>query len=210
MTELWEAIDAWLLVAVVVLLLNLIPVVTPPTWSVLAFFALHSGIPAVPLAALGATCAVTGRTTLALVSRRVGARILPRRWRTNIQVLAEAIRGHRLARLSALGVFAFVPVPSDQLFIAVGIARAPLAPVIIAFGSGRFLVYLFWVSVASSAADSLEGVLRPRVSGGVALVLELVSLAILTISMQVDWRRVLRRHQGPDVAEPPGVSRDAE
>jgi hypothetical protein len=210
MAEPWEAIDAWLLVAVVVLLLNLIPVVTPPTWSVLAFFALHSDIPAVPLAALGATCAVAGRATLALASRRVGTRILPRRWRTNIQVLAEAIRGHRLARLSALGVFAFAPVPSDQLFIAVGISRAPLAPVSVAFGVGRFLVYLFWVSVANAAAGSLEEVLRPRVSGGVALALEVVSLATLVVVMHVDWRRVLRRRREGDLAGPPAASRDRE
>ncbi|HVL25188.1 MAG TPA: hypothetical protein VM450_13955, partial [Thermomicrobiales bacterium] len=165
----WQAIDGWLVVAVVVIVLNVVPAFMPPTWAVLAYFHVQSDYPVIPLALLGTACAMAGRALLALLSRRYGTRLVPKRWQANIASLVDAIGEHKLASLSALGVFALGPVPSEQLFIAVGIAKARLLPVLAVFGAGRLLAYTFWVSAADTAATSLEDVLTPRFGGGVAL-----------------------------------------
>ena len=125
----------YLLVAMVVFAVNLLPAFGPPTWAVLVLFRLGSDASAVPLVLVGAAAAASGRFVLALVARRA-ARWLPDRYVTNTRAAGELLMSSRKGSAVALGLFALSPVPSAQLFVAAGLMSVRLVPFTLAFFAG--------------------------------------------------------------------------
>lgn len=173
--------------------LNVAPAFMPPTWVMLAYFHLNHGLPVLPLAVVGALGATTGRAILALGSRAIGERYLPAAWRANITALVETLESQPRLAVSSLALFALGPVPSNQLFIAAGLARVPLFPILLVFGIARCLSYVLWVSAANLADQTLRDVLEPQISGWGVIAIQLAGFAIIILAMQIDWRRILQK-----------------
>jgi len=181
-----------LIALVVVFAINLAPAFMPPTWSILAFFAITFELPVLPLAIGGAFAASAGRLALALASRRGGRRFLSHRSRDNLGALGEWIdtKG-RLAAPVAMLVYSFGPIPSNQLFIAAGLTTANLVPIVGAFLVGRLLSYTFWVSTAHFAVTRLGDLFAAEFRSAVLVGLQLLAIAALVLFTRVDWRRIL-------------------
>ena len=183
---------SWLVVWALAVALNAVPAFMPPTWSVLAYFHLYQGLPVVPLAVVGALGATTGRAILALGSRAFGDRFVPASWRANVEALVATLQSRPTLALPSLALFALGPVPSNHLFVAAGLARAPLPPILVVFASARFVSYVLWVSAANVADQSLRDVFGSRVAGWGAIALQIAGFALIVLLMRLDWRRILR------------------
>src|SRR5690242_17126428 len=103
----------YLVLAGVVFGVNLLPAFGPPTWAVLVFFRLQSGLAAVPLVLVGALAAASGRLLLAVASRRFRGRLSAERL-AHLSAARDAIAGGRTRAFAGLGLFALSPVPSAQ------------------------------------------------------------------------------------------------
>jgi hypothetical protein len=196
----------WLLVGILTVALNVVPAFMPPTWALLVYFRIGHGLDVLPLALVGAIGSTTGRALLARLSRAIGERFVPARWRENIMALVEALRGRPVLSLSTIGLFTLGPAPSNQLFIAAGLASAPLAPILAIFAVTRFVSYLIWVSVATTAASSLREVLGPRFGSELAIAIQVAGFLLLILIMQIDWAKHLRhwrRHDDPSPSPQP-------
>ena len=177
----------WILLAIGTVVVNTIPAFMPPTWTLLAWAHLQEGVPVLPLALVGAAGASAGRFLLALASRLFGDRIIPHRWKANITALVDTIRSHKL------GISTVVVLPTNQLFIAVGLAGAPLLRLLLAFGVTRFASYVAWVMVSDTAVSSLGDALHPTIGKGATVVAQIFSFVLLIVVMQIDWGKHLRR-----------------
>jgi membrane protein YqaA with SNARE-associated domain len=164
---------------------------------VLAYFHLYHGLPVVPLAFVGALGATTGRAILALSSRAFGNRFVPASWHANVEALVATLQNRPTLALPSLALFALGPVPSNHLFVAAGLARAPLPPILVVFGSARFVSYVLWVSAANVADQSLRDVFGSRVAGWGAIALQIAGFALIVLLMRLDWRRLLRGKLAP-------------
>ena len=184
---------SWLVVWALAVALNAVPAFMPPTWSVLAYFHLYHGLPVVPLAFVGALGATTGRAILALGSRAFGNRFVPASWRENVEALVTTLQSRPALALPSLALFALGPVPSNHLFVAAGLARVPLRPILVVFASARFVSYVLWVSAANVADRSLRDVFGSRVAGWGAIALQIAGFALIVLAMRIDWRRLLQR-----------------
>jgi len=184
-----------LLVFALTLVLNVIPVFMPPTWMLLAWFSFNTDVPVLVLAATGAVAAMTGRGLLALGFRRLGMRFLPERWQRNIEELGRQAGQRKQASLVAYVVFLLGPFPSEQLFIAMGIAQTPLVVPLLVFLCIRLIGYLVWVSTANVVAMSLQDVLRPGPGSTLGIVIQVVSLLLLFAAMQIDWAKWFRERK---------------
>jgi membrane protein YqaA with SNARE-associated domain len=183
----------WFLVWGMAVAINVVPAFMPPTWALLVYFHVGHGLDVLPLAIVGAFGSTVGRALLALLSRAVGERIIPTRWRENITALATTLAARPAIGLSSLALFTLGPVPSNHLFIAAGLAHAPLAPILAFFAVARFASYVIWVNAASVAAKSLQDVLGPRFGGGMAAAMQIAGFVLLILIMQIDWATYLRR-----------------
>jgi len=184
---------SWLAVWALCIVLNAVPAFMPPTWAVLAYFHLYHGLPVVPLALVGALGATTGRAILALGSRAFGTRVFPARWHENVEVLSQALQSRPVLALPSLALFALGPVPSNHLFVAAGLARAPLPPILLVFGAARFVSYIVWISAADVADQSLQELFGSRVAGWGAIALQIAGFAFIILAMQLDWRSLLQK-----------------
>ncbi len=183
----------WLLAWSLTVVLNVIPAFMPPTWSLLAYFHLNYAFPILPLAAVGATAATTGRGLLALASRAFGARFLSKGRQENLRSLTTVLRQRKAVSVPLLLLFVLGPVPSNELFIAAGLAKVPLLPLLVIFGLARFVSYLLWVKTTETVARSLWDVLTPSVGSEVAVAVQIVGLLLMIALVRVDWTRVLQR-----------------
>ncbi len=206
-------LGSWLLVWVVTFVLNVIPAFMPPTWSALAYFHFREDLSIVPLAAVGATAAAGGRAVLALASRALGPRMVPTAWRKNIETLVATLRARKAVGLPTLALFSLSPIPSNHLFIAAGLANAPLLPILAAFLVGRFINYIIWIGAANSAANSLGDVLSSGGTNWTAILSQVGGFVVLVVVMRLDWARILARwvpveDAGLDTSGAPALARE--
>jgi membrane protein YqaA with SNARE-associated domain len=205
MIDIVNEITTWVLVWVVAVVLNAIPLFMPPTWALLAYFHIQQNLPVWPLALTGAAAAVTGRALLALTSRRFGMRFLPKKRQESIETLTTFLRERKGLSLSMLGMFAIGPIPTNHLFIAAGLARIPLPPVLAVFGVTRFVSYVLWVKAADTAARSLSEILTPSIGSAGAVAVQIAGFILLIVLLRLDWARILKRwiKTSPPAAESP-------
>jgi hypothetical protein len=93
-----------------------------------------------------------------------------------------------------------VPEPSTHLFVAAGPAQAPLPPILVVFGSVRFVSYVLWVSAGTVVDRTLRETLGSRLGGWGAVALQLDEFALIFLLMRVEWRRILHA-RGPATSE---------
>jgi hypothetical protein len=181
-----------LLIAIgVVFGVNLLPAFGPPTWAVLVYFRFHyHEIPFPVLILGGALGAAAGRALLAVAFRAVG-RWLPAKRRESLEVLGRALGQSKGGLFSSFVFFAVAPVPSAQMFEAVGLARVRLAPVVGAFFVGRLVSYSAYVGAAGAAHDTVKKLFHNGLTSPQAIATTLVSVAVLVAIVLIDWPAVI-------------------
>jgi membrane protein YqaA with SNARE-associated domain len=183
----------WAVVWALSVVLNVIPAFMPPTWALLSFFHLKYQLGILPLAVIGAFGSATGRTLLALGSRVCGRRVLSESKRKNIEQLGDRLQQRSGFSLSGLALFAIGPVPTNHLFIAAGMARVPLAPVVAVFAISRCVSYILWMKLTETAARSLRDVITPNFGNAVGVAAQVVGFVLLIVLLRIDWAKRLSR-----------------
>ena len=176
----------------VVLAINLLPAFGPPTWSIIMLFGLNTDLPLPALVCAGALGAALGRFLLAHGFRFWGQRI-PERFRDNLAAVRIAFERHPRNSIMAFALFILSPLPSAQLFAAVGLAGTRLLPFTIAFFAGRLVTYSLYAGSARLVEDAtLTDAFREVLTSPLGIALQLVMLAGLVILPLIDWGRILR------------------
>jgi len=182
------------LAMLVVFIVNTMPALMPPTWAILTFLHFALGVPAWPLAIGGAVAAAAGRSVLALLARRYGTRALAPERRESIARLGRYLDARaRWAAPLAMLIYSFGPIPSNQLFIAAGLARMKLPPITLAFLGGRLLSYPLWIGVAHTAVDRFDELFIRHLTNLPALLLEGLLIGLLVLFTRINWEDLVRR-----------------
>jgi hypothetical protein len=192
----------WLLAAyAVVAAINVIPYFMPATWIVVAFFLIVLHLSFWPLCVGCAIASTGGRWILGSISRRWGRKLLSPQHRSNIEALGSWLNG-RAGWRRALEVFIYAlgPIPSNQIFIAAGLAGATLGPVAAGFFAGRLISYPLLAGSARGVNDHFDNIFIRALHDPKTLVLELASIATIVVFTKIDWPRLLH------IPMPPGVN----
>jgi hypothetical protein len=188
-------VNAFLLVFVIVLALNVIPAFAPPTWMIFSFlgfrFPQYAGW---PLAVTGALAATLGRCILARVSRG----ILRQHWlgeaaRQNVDTVRDELLKRPRLTFSVLLSYALSPLPSNVVFIAYGLTTMKILRIAIPFFVGRSASYVFWFSSAAVVSGRLN------LDGGEALgyfstyfvITQTAFLVAIYVFTRIDWKALL-------------------
>ncbi|MBV8528874.1 MAG: hypothetical protein JOZ75_11195 [Candidatus Dormibacteraeota bacterium] len=180
-----------LVVAGVVLGINILPAFAPPTWTVLVYFRITDGLAIAPLVLVGAVSAAVGRYVLAIAFRAFGGR-LPRRRRENLEAVGATLSSQH-GLLATVLLFAVSPLPSNTLFEAAGLAHVRLAPLVSAFFVGRVASYAFYLTVTTSVAGGIRGILSKGFASPQAIAIGVLGLIALIAFVRIDWIDVIDR-----------------
>ena len=181
----------------VIFVLNVMPAFAPPTWMILSYFGLHypDTSPWV-VAGVAAVAASGGRAVLAHFAQRVvGSRYVSPKMRASLSEVAQAIEHRRTASAFGFLLFAFSPLPSNVLFLAYGLTRAPLLLLVGPFFVGRLVSYAIAFAGASALSQHLELELSFSDSLVYFVATQVALLAGVYGFAKIDWRtlRVERR-----------------
>jgi membrane protein YqaA with SNARE-associated domain len=174
-----------------VFVLNVIPAFAPPTWMLLSFFGLRFPEADPWWVALVAACAATsGRTTLAYFAQRIAvSRWIPHSTRANLVSVAAAIEQRRTTSSVAFLLFAFSPLPSNALFLAYGLSRAPLALLAVPFFVGRLISYVLAFTGGVVVADHFDVEMSAGASVLYFVLSQVASMGLVYAFARIDWHR---------------------
>lgn len=184
---------------IVALVINVIPAFMPPTWSVLAVFKITSNLPLVPLTVGGAAMSAAGRAVLARSSRALENK-LSETDRANARALGAFVNRHRRWREVIVFGYCLGPFPSNPLFIAAGVGRVPLRPVVVTFFISRAIADTFWVWGAGRASASLGDVFVSSLTSWQSIAIQIVSVLLVALVLRLPWARWLGLDAAADSA----------
>jgi len=183
----------YVLVALLVFGVNLMPAFAPPTWAVLVLIQLSWNLPLVPLVIVGALAAASGRYVLALAFR-YGRRWLPKTYVANTQAAGELLLAHRGRSAIGMVLFLISPLPSAQLFEAAGLMTVPLLPLTAAFFVGRLVTYSVYATGAKAVAQTSFGkLLVEQLTSPWGIALQVVSVVGIVMLGRIDWSRFAKK-----------------
>jgi hypothetical protein len=166
-------------------ILNLAPILMPPTWIVLVSFqALDPGLDPLILSAVGASGATLGRFVL-LQASGYFRRFLGTERKTSLEKIGAYLRSKKLGYFAASFVFAATPLPDNILFITYGLIRAKSAQIYIGYWLGRLAAYYVMLSVSVAVLTPFLQMFEERYLG--VLFIDVASIAALVFFASIDW-----------------------
>lgn len=182
----------------IVLVFNLAPAFTPPTWMILSYIQITYHPHFLALALVGAIAATAGRLLLAMSANLiVRDRFLSRHTITNLDVLKTQLQKRKQLTFSIFLFYAFSPLPSNQLFLAYGLTDLDLSLIVLPFFIGRFISYLFWIMTASTVAHTLAS--KVLLNGGFIksyfLIIQALTLVLVYVFTRIDWRFLFEKRR---------------
>jgi|tagenome__1003787_1003787.scaffolds.fasta_scaffold20950495_5 membrane protein YqaA with SNARE-associated domain len=185
------------LLFLIVFAIHLAPAFTPPTWPVIALYALNTQLPMPLLVVTAAAAAALGRYVLGWATNLFEHRF-PARLRNNLEAAGELIERRPANRAIGLALFVFAPVPSAQLFEAAGLIGVRLWPCALAFFIGRLGYYSLYAFTARQLqASSLLDDFRDQLTSPAGIALQLLVITGMILLMRVDWTRWLKPQRRP-------------
>lgn len=184
--------DNFAFLFLIVFAIHLAPAFTPPTWPVIALYALNTHLPMPLLVVTAAIAAALGRYVLGLLSGFFEHRF-PKRLRANLDAAGELVERRPANKLIGLALFVFTPVPSAQLFEAAGLIGVRLWPCALAFFVGRLGYYTLYAFTARKlSASSYLDDFRDQLTSPLGIAVQLLVIGGLILLMRVDWKSRLR------------------
>lgn len=183
----------YLFLGLLVFAVNVIPAFMPPTWIVLTllYVKFNLWLPGVVL--IDAICATLGRVVLYFIAKLWLKKVLTKSAQENYQALGEVLKQHKRLSIPLFMLYAFLPIPSNQAYIAAGLADFDIKVIATAFLFGRFISYTFWLSFSGSIAKSLEYRLSHHYSLNSSLLIEVASFMVLVIISFIPWKKLLEK-----------------
>lgn len=178
-----------LLTCLLALVMNAVALPLPPTWVALAVIHATTHVPLLPLVIFGTLGATLGRGCFALSIGFFNTR-LPSKQRENAEALAQAV--HRQAKWATLfvAIYTFLPLPSNPLFVAVGMKALPLRSSMIGYFLGRSGNNTIALLAAKPVAGNIHDLFTHSLSWQ-SLVQAALAIAAYLIFLSLPWKRWL-------------------
>ena len=183
----------WLVIFLLVLVFNLAPAFTPPTWLLLAYIQVTFHTNPFALALVGALAATSGRLILARLSDVIiRQRFLSEKTIKNIDAVQAKILKRKRLTVGIFFFYALSPLPSNQLFMAYGLTNLGPGLIAVPFLVGRFVSYFFWTGTASIivqqvAANAFQS---GAFLGSYFIIAQSFTLLTVYLFAKIDWQKL--------------------
>ncbi len=181
------------LIFLFILIFNLAPAFTPPTWMVLSYLEVTYHVHFLTLALVGALAATAGRVILAKLAKTiVRDRFLSPRTIRNLDAVKSEMQEHKRLTIGIFLFYAFSPLPSNQLFLAYGLTGLEMRLIALPFFLGRLASYLFWIVTASQIAKQLAAhtFVNKKFIGSYFLIIQVATLVVVYAFTKIDWKKL--------------------
>lgn len=185
----------YLLLGLLVFAMNVLPAFMPPTWIILVFFFVQFKLLPIPVVIIGAIAATTGRVLLYYLARHKVLKHLPKKSQKNYEALGKLFHIHRKVSIPTLFLYAFLPIPSNQIYIAAGLAKIDVRLIAALFFTGRLISYSSWIATTHFALKGLFEIFKKHLLSPHVILLEFFGFLILFLLSQINWSKFIKNMQ---------------
>jgi uncharacterized membrane protein YdjX (TVP38/TMEM64 family) len=178
--------DLWYFgVFLLILVLNTIPILMPPTWIVLvSFHALDPTLNPLVLSLVGATAATLGRFVL-LHTVSYFRKFLSVERKASLDKIQNFLQKKKMGYFLASFLFAITPLPSNMLFVTYGLMRAKSVQIYCGYWAGRLIAYYVMLSVSTAVLTPFLQMFEERYVG--ILIIDVLSIGMLVFFASINW-----------------------
>lgn len=171
-------------------LANVVPAFVPPTWMVLSLYHIDHPFLNTPIVVfLGVVGSVGGRFVMYYYSRLLG-RYVPNKYAENLKSFRSLFEKRKFGLFIGSFIYSIGPLPSNILFIASGIARTEILPILGGFAFARGVSYLLLISASLRVFSFLEVLGVPYVKDIINVLGIVAGIAVAL----VDWKKLRRKN----------------
>jgi len=170
-------------------LVNVAPILMPPTWLILAsFYLLDNTYSPIFLALVGATGATAGRASL-LHGSVYFRRFMSDERKSSLDKIGNYLKSKRLGFFTASFLFAATPLPSNFLFISYGLMKTKTAQIYAGFWLGRAISYYVMISISKIVLTPFVQMFTERIWG--IVLVDAITVAMLVFFACVNWNLLI-------------------
>ena len=174
------------------LLVDLIPFVGPPAWTVMVFFQMRYDLNIWAVIVTGVIGSAMGRYLLSRYMPWLAAKFIKLDKNEDLRFIGEQLNNNGWKIQLFVLLYTLVPLPSVTLFTAAGIAKIRAINIIPSFLVGKFISDAFMVItgdyLASNTKNLMKGLRSWESISGMVL-----GLIILGTMLFIDWRILMKQ-----------------
>jgi uncharacterized membrane protein YdjX (TVP38/TMEM64 family) len=182
----------YLWVFLAALLVDLVPVIGPPAWTVMVLLLVKFELNPWMVLTVGVVGSVLGRYVLSLYTPWLSRRVLKREKNDQFEFVGRRLKRRMWQSWAFVFAYSVSPLPTTPLFSAAGLAQIAPVQIVPPFFVGKFIsdaVMLFvGRSAFSSLSDIVHGTLSPK-----GILFAVLTVAIIGLFLFLDWRQLLDR-----------------
>ena len=184
---------SYLGIFLLLMLVNIAPVLMPPTWLLLAsFYAMDEMLNPVHLAIIGATGATLGRFFL-LYTSGFFRRFMGEERKSSLDKIANYLQSKKLGYFTASFLFAATPLPSNMLFISYGLMKAKNIQLYFGFWLGRLISYYIMISISKIVLTPFTKIFQDRLLGIVFA--DVLTIVLLVFFACINWNVLITQRK---------------
>lgn len=181
----------YLFVFIASLIVDIVPFIGPPAWTVMVFFQIKYGLDIWAVLVFGVAGSALGRYILSLYTRPLLGGLISEQKKQDMQFIGNKLSGNGWKIKLFVLLYTLVPIPSTPLFAAAGMAKISAKNLIPPFVLGKFasdmVMVLSGYYTAQSAMKITQGLTSWKsISGFISGIL------ILFLFFCIDWRYLLQ------------------
>lgn len=187
-----DVLTILLLLAILIFVINVIPVFMPPTWIILAFFYINFHPPFLLTILIGASAATIGRIALYHISKNYFRGFFSKYTLKNYGALGQFIGKNEKLSIPIFVIYAFFPISSNYVYIAAGLAEINIKILASSFFVGRLISYSFWIAASHAVNNRLEDIFANHIGNTSVIFFEIIGLIIVYLIGKINWAKILK------------------
>ena len=169
---------------------DLIPIMAPPAWTVMAFAITKYQLNPWITLAIGVPASALGRYLFSLYIPKFSDKVLARRKKQELTYVGKKLRGRLWETWVFVLGYTLLPLSTTALFTAAGMSKIPVWNLLPPFLVGKFVSDAMMVKAGQYAAGNLKGMVHGIFSGK-SLAIAAITLVLTGAFLFVDWHALL-------------------
>ena len=182
----------YILVFLASLLVDLVPFIGPPAWTVMVFFQMRYGLNIWIVLITGVLGSTVGRYLLSLYMPKLSDRYIKAKKNEDLKFIGRQLSNKGWQIQLFVLIYTLTPLSSTPLFTAAGMARIKPIQIIPAFFVGKFISDMLMVMTGDYVAQNSKSILKGLLSWQSFLAI-LPGIIIICAPLFIDWRMLLEK-----------------
>ena len=176
----------YVLVFISSLLVDLIPFIGPPAWSVMVFFQIKFNLNIWLVLIVGVVGSALGRYLMTLYIPKLTSKVINEKKDAELKFLGEKLSGEKWKIPLIVFIYTLIPMPTTPLFTAIAMAKIKPMVVIPPFFVGKFISDMVMVYLGKYAAENTIDIMHGLISWKAILGL-VFGLILISAVLFIDW-----------------------